>query len=122
MGSGAKMGATVSLLGFLQLGLSTVIFLFAATFAKQWALQPGLGKLLLTLAFYSVGNLIMLRLVREFGMSISFSLSAIIQLVAVNLIALVWYGERLNSIQNAGVVLAIVAVALISFGPQLSGK
>jgi len=116
------MGATVSLLGFLQLGLSTVIFLFAATFAKQWALQPGLGKLLLTLAFYSVGNLIMLRLVREFGMSISFSLSAIIQLVAVNLIALVWYGERLNSIQNAGVVLAIVAVALISFGPQLSGK
>ena len=35
----------MSLFGMLQLGLSTVIFLLAATMAKSWALAPGVGKL-----------------------------------------------------------------------------
>ena len=89
----------MSLSGFLQLGLSTVIFLLAATVAKSWALAPGIGKILLALALYSLGNLIMLRLVREFGMATSFSLSAVIQLVAVNVIALAFFGERLSMIK-----------------------
>ncbi len=112
----------MSLSGFLQLGASTVIFLLAATVAKQWALAPTLGKLLLTLLLYSAGNLIMLRLVREFGMASAFSLSAVIQLVAVNVIALAWFGERLNVLQSGGVVLAIVAVGLITFGPAIGGR
>jgi len=112
----------MSLSGFLQLGASTMIFLLAATVAKQWALAPTLGKLLLTLLLYSAGNLIMLRLVREFGMASAFSLSAVIQLVAVNVIALAWFGERLNVLQSGGVVLAIVAVGLITFGPAIGGR
>jgi multidrug transporter EmrE-like cation transporter len=112
----------MSLSGFLQLGASTVIFLLAATVAKQWSLAPTLGKLLLTLLLYSAGNLIMLRLVREFGMASAFSLSAVIQLVAVNVIALAWFGERLNVLQSGGVVLAIVAVGLITFGPAIGGR
>ena len=112
----------MNLFGLAQLGASTVIFLLAATAAKQWALAPGLGKILLTLALYSLGNLVMLRLIREFGMSISFSLSAVIQLVAVNVVALALYGERLSAIQAAGVVLAIVSVALITLGPYMQGR
>jgi len=107
----------LSLFGFLQLAASTVIFLFAATVAKWWAISPTTGKLVLTLILYSAGNLIMLRLVREFGMASAFSLSAVIQLVAVNLIALGWFGERLSLIQGGGVMLAIVAVGMIMFGP-----
>ncbi len=42
----------------------------------------------------------MLRLVREFGMSVSFSLSAVIQLVAVNVVALVFFGERVKALQD----------------------
>ena len=109
----------MSLSGLLQLAASTIIFLLAATAAKAWALQPSMGKLLLTLALYSGGNLIMLRLVREFGMASAFSLSAVIQLVAVNVIALAWFGERLSAVQSGGVVLAIVAVFLITLGPNL---
>jgi glucose uptake protein GlcU len=111
----------LTLSGLLQLGLSTAIFLLAATVAKYWALTPGIPKLLLTLALYSLGNLIMLRLVREFGMASAFSLSAVIQLVAVNVIALSYFGERLNALQSGGIVLAIVAVGLITLGPALSG-
>src|SRR5690606_23527234 len=73
----------MSFWGLVQLGVSTAIFLLAATAAKQWGLAPSLGKLVWTLALYTLGNLVMLRLIREFGMSISLSLSAVIQLVAV---------------------------------------
>src|SRR4051812_42795809 len=73
---GSKSGNhPMSLSGFVQLVLSTGIFLVAASVAKSWALAPGTGKLVLTLALYSLGNLIMLRLVREFGMATAFSLS-----------------------------------------------
>lgn len=111
--------ANVSFWGLAQLSVSTVIFLLAATAAKQWGLAPSLAKILLTLALYSAGNLIMLRLIREFGMSVSFSLSAVIQLVSVNVVALVFFGERLNVLQATGVVLAIAAVALITLGPYM---
>ena len=76
----------------LQLGASTVIFLFAASMAKSWALAPNMWRLALVLALYTVGNLIMLRLIRDFGMGVALSLSAIIQLVAVNLVAFAWFG------------------------------
>lgn len=109
----------VSFWGLAQLGVSTVIFLLAAMAAKQWGLAPSLAKILLTLALYSAGNLIMLRLIREFGMSVSFSLSAVIQLVSVNVVALVFFGERLNALQATGVALAIAAVALITLGPYM---
>ena len=112
----------MSILGALQLGFATVIFLLAATVAKQWALAPGLGKIVLALALYSLGNLIMLRLVRDFGMATAFSLSAVIQLVAVNLIALAYFGERLGLVQGAGVVLAVAAVAMITLGPAADGR
>jgi multidrug transporter EmrE-like cation transporter len=112
----------LSFWGFLQLGISTVVFLLAATMAKSWALSPSLGKIVLTLALYTLGNLIMLRLVREFGMATAFSLSAVIQLVAVNVIALAFFGERLGLIPGLGIVLAIVAVAMITLGPALSGR
>lgn len=112
----------MSLSGLFQLGVSTVIFLLAATVAKSWALTPSMGKLVLTLALYTAGNLIMLRLVREFGMSVSFSLSAVIQLIAVNVVALAYFGEKLSLVQSGGIVLAILAVALITLGPVVAGK
>ena len=108
--------------GMLQLGFATVIFLLAATVAKQWALAPNLGKIVLALALYSAGNLVMLRLVRDFGMATAFSLSAVIQLVAVNLIALAYFGEKLGLVQGAGVVLAVVSVAMITLGPAAGGR
>ncbi|MFD9899887.1 hypothetical protein ACHMW4_25240 [Mesorhizobium sp. UC22_110] len=105
-----------------QLGVSTVIFLLAATAAKHWALAPSFGKIAITLALYTLGNLIMLKLIRDFGMSISLSLSAVIQLVAVNAVALAFFGERLTAIQGVGIALAIVAVALVTLGPYLQGR
>ena len=106
----------------LQLGASTVIFLFAASMAKSWALAPNMWRLALVLALYTVGNLIMLRLIRDFGMGVALSLSAIIQLVAVNLVAFAWFGEKVSALQGVGIVVAIVAVGLITLAPYLTAR
>lgn len=108
--------------GLIQLSLSTVIFLAAASLAKSWALTPSMWKLVVTLLLYTGGNLIMLRLVREFGMAAAFSLSAVIQLVAVTVIAFTFFGERMSTVQSLGLVLAIFAVCLITLGPWITGR
>lgn len=112
----------MTLSGFAQLGASTVIFVLAASAAKGWTVAPSHWRLALVLALYSLGNLIMLRLIREFGMGVALSLSAVIQLVAVNLVALMWFGEKVNALQAVGIVTAIVAIALITVGPYVSAR
>lgn len=112
----------MNILGTVLLAVSTVIFLFAASAAKVWALAPSMPRLLLVLALYTAGNLIMLRLIRDFGLGVSLSLSAVIQLVAVNVVAFAWFGERLHMVQGLGIVLAIAAVVLITLGPAFTAK
>lgn len=100
------------------LAFSTVIFVAAASSAKNWALSNGSWFwLAATLGLYTLGNLIMLRLIKDIGMGIALSLSAVVQLVAVNAVALLVFGERVAPIQGAGLVLAIVAVVMITLVP-----
>jgi small multidrug resistance pump len=102
----------------LLLAASTIVFVSAASAAKAWALSANSWAwLALTLVLYTVGNLIMLRLIRDVGMGAALSLSAIVQLVAVNVVALAIFGERVSAVQGAGIVLAIAAVAMITLGP-----
>lgn len=75
---------------------------------------PTLG---LALGCFLVGNLMMVRLMRESGLALAVSISSVVQLVALALIGVLWFGERLTGMQTAGVVLGIVAVALIAW-PQ----
>jgi len=103
----------------LELAVATATFVLAAGSAKSWALAPSPAKIALTLALYTLGNLIMVRLVRAFGMSAAFSLTAVIQLVAINAIAILAFGERLGPVEGLGVALAIVSVVLILLGPTL---
>ena len=112
----------MSIAGAVQLGLSTLIFMLAASAAKSWTLAPSALRLVLVLVLYSVGNLIMLRLIREFGMGVALSLSGIVQLVAVNIVAFTYFGERVGTIQGIGIAVALIAVALITLGPSLEGR
>lgn len=108
----------MDLAALLQLAVATAIFIAAATSAKAWVLAPSLARILLTLALYSAGNLLMLRLIRLLGMATAFSLSAVLQLVAVNLVAILWFGERVGFAEGLGLCLAIAAVALITLAPR----
>lgn len=104
----------------LLLVIACAIFVIAAACAKSWALAPTVPRLLLTLALYTVGNLLMLSLIRQIGMATAFSLSAVMQLIAVNVVAIAVFGESLGLVQGIGVALAVLAVALITLGPSLS--
>jgi multidrug transporter EmrE-like cation transporter len=112
----------VTVFGFIQLCISTAIFIAAASAAKWWTLAPGLGKLALTLALYTLGNLVMLRLIRDFGMGVALSLSAVIQLIAVNVVAFAYFGEKVDAVQGAGILVAILAVVLVTIGPYVTGR
>ncbi len=108
--------------GMGQLAASTVIFIGAATAAKWWTFAPSYWRLAVVLLLYTAGNLIMLRLIRDFGMGMALSLSAVIQLVAVNLVAFFWFGERVGTIEGAGIAIAILAVTLITLAPYISPR
>ncbi|MET0942123.1 MAG: hypothetical protein ABWY13_12250 [Mesorhizobium sp.] len=112
----------MSVSGLVQLGLSTVVFLLAASAAKAWTITPTLWRMVLVLALYSLGNLIMLRLIREFGLGVALSLSGVIQLLAVNVIAFAIFGERVTAIQGVGLTLAVAAVALVTLGPYFTAR
>ncbi len=109
----------MNLAALVQLGVATTVFIAAASGAKAWAASPSALKLAATLLLYTAGNLLMLRLVRQLGMATAFSVSAVLQLLAVNLLAIFWFGERVGWIEGAGLCLAVLAVALTILGPRL---
>ncbi|MDO9415000.1 hypothetical protein [Pararhizobium sp.] len=93
--------------------LATAIFMGGATTSRAYIGNDNILWLLLSLSLYVVGNLIMLKLMRTGGLGLAISLSAIVQLVLVNLIAFSVFGERLSLMQMAGVGLGIVSMGLM---------
>ena len=51
-------------------------------------------------------------------MATAFSISAVLQLVAINLVAIFVYGERVGLLDGTGIVLAVAGLALIAFAPH----
>lgn len=97
----------------LWLALATMIFLAGATTSRAYIGNNNIAILILSLGLYMVGNLIMLRLMRDGGLGLAISLSSLVQLVMINLIAFTVFQERLSPVQMAGVGLGIVAMALM---------
>jgi len=64
-----------------------VIFVAAAAGAKLYALEPAWWRLGgTTLALYTAGNLVVVRVLREVGLAIAMSLSSVVQLI----VAMFW--------------------------------
>jgi small multidrug resistance pump len=95
------------------LGATMGVFLSASAALRAYVGGTGWGMLGGALLLYSLGNLMMVRLMRESGMAIAISVSAVLQLVAATLIAVLLFAERPMPLQWAGIVLGVVAVALI---------
>lgn len=108
-------------LGFiLWLGISAIIFVSAATASRLYITTSNVLWVALSLSLYIVGNLIMIRLMREGGLGLAISISAIAQLLLANIIAFGFFNERLSPIQMGGVALGLVAVTLMMW-PQRGG-
>jgi multidrug transporter EmrE-like cation transporter len=110
----------MSLSFYLSLGTSMAIFLGAASASRAYVGNDYWPYLVLSLFLYCVGNLVMLKIMRESGMGIAFAVSSIAQLILVNVIAFVVFGERLTALQYAGLALGLVSIGMIVF--PASGK
>ncbi|WP_275784327.1 hypothetical protein [Pararhizobium gei] len=97
----------------LWLAASMAIFLSAATASRYYVSSNNIFLLLFSLALYCIGNLMMVRLMREGGLGLAISASAIAQLLLVNVIAFFVFGERLTHLQMAGVALGVVSMTLM---------
>ncbi|WP_373355823.1 hypothetical protein [Pseudoroseicyclus sp. CXY001] len=95
------------------LGGAMVVFLAASSLLRASLGKPGWLMIACALALYTLGNLMMLRLMRESGMAVAISISAVLQLLLANAVAFAWFGERPSPTQMAGIALGVVAVALI---------
>ena len=97
----------------LWLAAAMMAFLAGSAALRAHAGGAGVAALLVALALYTIGNLMMVRVMRFGGMAIAISLSAILQLIMAKLLAIFGFGERPGGTQLAGIALGVVAVALI---------
>ena len=96
------------------------VFITANSVLKSYAGSGKVPVLIGALALFCVGNLMMVRLMRESGLGVAVAVSSIVQLVLIGVVAFVVFGERPTGMQLAGMGLGVVAVALIVW-PQ-SGR
>lgn len=97
----------------LWLATAMAVFLAASAALRAHVGNGQTGFLLLSLALYCAGNLMMVRLMRESGMAVAISVSAVLQLVLATLVAVAFFGERPGGLQWAGIGLGVVAVGMI---------
>lgn len=89
------------------------VFLAAASASRFYVNNGSTMVLVGSLCLYTVGNLMMVRLMRESGLGVAISASAIAQLVLVNIIAFTVFGERPPLPQVVGMVLGGAGFALM---------
>lgn len=103
--------------GLVWLAAAMAAFVAANSVLRTYA-QSGVALTLAgALGLFLVGNLIMVRVMREGGLALAVAISSVVQLVLLALIGVLWFGERLTPVQMTGVALGIVSVALIAW-PQ----
>lgn len=104
----------------VYLAASTGVFMVANSLLKTYAVKGGSVLLITALAAFCLGNWLMVRVLRENGLGLALALSLVFQLIAVTLIAFLFFGERPSALQLAGLVLGIVSIAMIAW-PQGGG-
>lgn len=102
-------------ISFLWLGAATAVFVAANAVLKTYAIKGGWPVLVGALALFCVGNWLMVQVMRANGLGLAIALSAIFQLVAISVMAIVVFGERPTGLQLAGMALGVVAVAMIAW-------
>ncbi|MBS3981437.1 MAG: hypothetical protein KGZ77_16815 [Rhodobacteraceae bacterium] len=100
---------------FVWLSGATAVFVAANAILKVYATKGQLPILIGALALFCIGNWLMVQVMKANGLGLAIALSAIFQLVAIAVLAIFVFGERPTSLQMAGMLLGIVAVAMIAW-------
>lgn len=101
----------------LWLCVAMAVFITANSVLRAYVANAQIAVLIGALMLFSIGNLMMVRVMRESGLAVAISISSIVQLVMIGLVAWFIFGERPTGLQIAGMALGVVAVAMIAW-PQ----
>lgn len=104
----------------LWLCMAMGVFVLANSVLRAYSASTYLPTLIGALLLFSLGNIMMVRLMRESGLALAISVSSVAQLVLISAVAVLWFGERPTPRQLAGMGLGIAAVVLIAW-PQGDG-
>jgi len=105
--------------GFMMLWLAVAMAVFVAanTVLRFYSANPKVWIVVVALLMFSVGNLMMVRLMRESGLAVAIAVSSVVQLLLIGVVAWFWFEERPTNLQIAGMALGVVAVTMIAW-PQ----
>lgn len=93
------------------------VFVTANAVLRAYAGNGQVIILIGALCLFTLGNLMMVRLMRESGLAMAISISSVLQLILISVVAFLIFGERPSGLQLAGMALGIVAVTMIAW-PQ----
>ena len=105
----------------LWLGMAMAVFITANSVLRAYVGNAQVWVLVAALVLFSIGNLMMIRLMRESGLAVAISVSSVVQLVLIGLVAWFIFGERPTGLQIAGMALGVVAVAMIAWPAGAKG-
>ena len=110
----------MSLPTFLVFVATTAIFLTAASTSRIYVSDGRFVVIVIAMLLYVIGNLLMVRIMREIGLGIAISVSTFAQLILINVVAYAFFEERPAPLQVAGLVLGGISMALIMLptGPR----
>ena len=91
------------------------VFITANAVLKSYAEMGQIAVLIGALALFCLGNLMMVRVMRESGLGVAVAVSSVVQLVLIGVVAYAVFGERPTAMQLTGMALGVVAVALIAW-------
>jgi small multidrug resistance pump len=105
----------------LWLAGAMAVFVTANSVLRAYSASGQVWVLVGALCLFTLGNLMMVRLMRESGLAVAISISSIVQLVLIGVVAWFIFGERPTNLQLAGMALGVVAVALIAWPAETRG-
>jgi small multidrug resistance pump len=105
----------------LWLAAAMAVFITANSVLRAYAASSQVLTLIGALVLFSIGNIMMVRLMRESGLAVAISVSSVVQLVMIGLVAWFIFGERPTGLQIAGMALGVVAVAMIAWPVEAKG-
>jgi multidrug transporter EmrE-like cation transporter len=110
------MNIIYSIPAFAWLLLSVVFFAVGEYFSKKFALEPSLKFVLLILSAYILGTLAWLpAILQKNQLSVTGTIWSVLSVLATIGIGIFIFKEQLNLWQTIGIILAIIAVWLLSF-------
>jgi multidrug transporter EmrE-like cation transporter len=110
------MSIIYSIPSFAWLLLSVAFFAVGEYFSKKFALEPSFKYVALILFAYILGTLAWLpAILQKNQLSITGTIWSVLSVLATIGIGILIFKEHLDSLQVAGLILAIVAVILLNY-------